>query len=91
VADPALAEFVSDDEHRRHRVQSAYIDMLLANGPLREGLSHDDAVTTYGAMANPDTYALLTTRRGWTADHYQTWLHSTLTLLLLDPAPPLHA
>lgn len=91
AADPALAEFVRADEHRRHRVQSAYIDMLIANGPLREDLSHDDAVATYGALANPDTYALLTIRRGWTADRYQTWLHSTLTLLLLDPAPPRHA
>lgn len=86
AVDPALAEFVRDDEQRRYRVQSAYIDMLLANGPLREGLSHDEAAATYGALANPDTYDLLTIRRGWTADHYQTWLRATLTLLLLDPA-----
>jgi AcrR family transcriptional regulator len=85
-ADPALAEFVREDEQRRYRVQSAYIDILLTNGPLREGLSHDEAATTYGVLANPDTYDLLTIRRGWTADHYQTWLRTTLTHLLLDPA-----
>jgi AcrR family transcriptional regulator len=86
-ADPVVAELEEQDEQRRHRVQTAYINMLLANGPLHTGLTSDDAAATYGALANPATYALLTTRRGWTADHYETWLHESLTLLLLDPQP----
>ena len=63
AADPALAEFVNADQQRRHRVQSAYIAMLLANGPLRDGLTAADAASTYGALANPDTYAFLIERR----------------------------
>ena len=63
TADPALAEFVTQDRHRRHRTQTAYITMLLDNGPLRDGLSAADAAATYGAVANPDTYAELTTIR----------------------------
>jgi AcrR family transcriptional regulator len=86
AADPAAAEFTRSDEQRRHRIQTAYIHMLLANGPLRDGLSTDDAAATYTALANPDTYALLTTRRGWTPDHYETWLRDSLTRLLLNPS-----
>jgi AcrR family transcriptional regulator len=87
TADPALAEFVAADRHRRHRHQTAYIAMLLDNGPLREGLSAADAATTYGALANPDTYAELTTHRAWSPDHYENWLGNSLIQLLL-PAPP---
>jgi AcrR family transcriptional regulator len=84
AADPAAAEFQRIDEQRRHRIQSAYIQMLLSNGSLRAGLTTADASDTYGALANPDTYALLTTRRAWTADHYEDWLRNSLTQLLLN-------
>jgi AcrR family transcriptional regulator len=85
TADPALAEFVAADRQRRHRHQTAYIAMLLANGPLREAMTAPDAAAIYGALANPDTYAELTSHRGWSPDHYENWLSHTLTLLLLPP------
>jgi hypothetical protein len=88
AADPAAAEFAHSDEQRRHPIQTAYIHMLLANGPLRAGLTTDDAAATYGALANPDTYALLTTRRAWTADHYEDWLRDSLAHLLLNHPNP---
>jgi AcrR family transcriptional regulator len=87
TADPALAEFVAADRQRRHRHQTAYIAMLLHNGPLREGMSTADAAAIYGALANPDTYTELTSHRGWSLDHYENWLSDTLTLLLLPPPP----
>jgi AcrR family transcriptional regulator len=83
AADPGVASFERSDEQRRRRIQAAYIDMLLANGPLRDGLTADDAAATYSALANPNTYDLLITRRGWTPDHYETWLADSLTRLLL--------
>jgi AcrR family transcriptional regulator len=87
TADPALAEFVAADRQRRHRHQTAYIAMLLDNGPLRDGMSAADAAAIYGALANPDTYAELTSHRGWSPDHYESWLSDTLTLLMLPPPP----
>lgn len=87
TADPALAEFVAADRQRRHRHQNAYIAMLLHNGPLREGMSAADAAATYSALANPDTYAELTSHREWSPDHYESWLSGTLTVLLLPPPP----
>jgi hypothetical protein len=59
--------------------------MLLHNGPLREGMSAADAAATYSALANPDTYAELTSHRGWSPDHYENWLRDALNLLLLPP------
>ena len=85
AADPAAADFERGDEQRRHHIQSAYIEMLRANGPFRPGLTTADAATTYSALANPATYALLTVRCGWTPDHYERWLCDSLTLLLLVP------
>ena len=85
TADPSLAEFVAADRQRRHRHQAAYIAMLLHNGTLREGLSAADAAATYSALANPDTYAELTSHRAWSPDHYENWLSDTLTVLLLPP------
>lgn len=78
-----MATFERSDEQRRRRIQAAYIDMLLANGPLRDGLTADDAAATFSTLANPNTYDLLVTRRGWTPDHYETWLADSITRLLL--------
>jgi hypothetical protein len=50
-------------------------------------MSAANAAAIYGALANPDTYADLTSHRGWSADHYENWLSDTLTLLMLPPRP----
>jgi hypothetical protein len=63
--------------------QRIYIDVLLANGPLREGLTPEDAAATYSALSNPSTHALLLGERGWSADHFERWLGDSLTRLLL--------
>jgi hypothetical protein len=86
TADPSLAEFVAADRQRRHRHQAAYIAMLLDNRALRDGMSAAEAAATYGALANPDTYAELTSR-GWSPDRFENWLSDTLILLLLPPPP----
>ena len=57
----------------------------MARGPLRDGLSTAEAIDTMSALANPETYALLTRRRGWTPAHVEGWLAENLALLLLRP------
>ncbi len=83
ASDAKAAELQRRDAKRRGGGQRVYIDMLLANGPLREGLTPDEAATTYSALSNPSTYALLVGERGWTPDHFEQWLGDSLTLLLL--------
>ena len=86
-SDPNAAALQQTDCQRRYEGQAAYIDMLIASGPLREGLSASEAADTYASMANPATYRLLTSDRGWTPEHYEQWLGDSLIRLLL-PDPP---
>jgi AcrR family transcriptional regulator len=83
AADPTAAELQRRDAKRRGDGQRVYVDMLLANGPLRDGLAPNDAAATYSALSNPNTYALLVGERAWTADKFEQWLGDSLTLLLL--------
>ena len=86
ASDPTAAELRRRDAERRGTGQHTYIEMLLANGPLRDGLTADDAAATYSALSNPSTYALLCGERGWSADKFERWLGDSLTLLLV-PSP----
>ncbi|MFL5337297.1 MAG: hypothetical protein ACJ8H8_30025 [Geminicoccaceae bacterium] len=65
AVDANAAELQRTDQQRRYQGQTAYIDMLLANGPLRERLTRTRAADTYAALANPTTYAFLVEERGW--------------------------
>lgn len=83
ASDPNAAELQRLDTARRCQGQRAYIDMLLANGPLRDGLTPDDAADTYSALANPATYTFLIVERGWSPDRFERWLGDSLSRLLL--------
>ena len=82
-SDPNAAELQRRDTSRRCEGQRAYIDMLLRNGPLRDGLSPGDAADTYSALSNPSTYAFLIRERGWDSDRFEQWLGDSLARLLL--------
>jgi AcrR family transcriptional regulator len=82
-SDPNAAELQRRDAKRRGDGQRVYIDMLIANGPLRGGLTAESAAATYSVLSNPSTYSLLVGERGWTADQFEQWLGDSLTALLL--------
>jgi AcrR family transcriptional regulator len=84
ASDPAAANLQRADAKRRGDGQRLYIDMLNSNGPLRDGLTPEDAAGTYSALSNPNTYALLVGERQWTAERFEQWLGDSLTLLLLN-------
>ena len=83
ASDPNAADLQRRDTARRCEGQRAYIDMLLANGALRDGLTADDAADTYSALANPTTYMFLIVERGWSPDRFEQWLADSLARLLL--------
>jgi len=82
---PELDALADEDETRRNATRRAFVEMLASRGPLRDGMSIADATDTVSAIANPETYAYLTRRRGWSAARVQRWLEESLTLLLLPP------
>lgn len=83
--DSAAAQLQQRDNLRRIKGQRAYIKMLLANGPLRGGLTSEEAADTYSALASPETFAFLVGDRGWTVPRFERWLAETLTDTLLPP------
>jgi AcrR family transcriptional regulator len=83
AVDPEAAAYAEEDDRRRRASLRAIIDIVAAAGPLREGLSLDEATETYAVLASPDAYAHLTAGSGWTPARYERWLAANLTLLLL--------
>lgn len=86
AVNPELDALADEDEARRKASQRSFVEILASRGPLRDGLSVADAAETVSALANPENYAYLTRRRGWTAARFQRWLDESLTLLLLQPS-----
>ena len=83
---PELVALADEDEARRKATQRAFVEALSSRGPLRDGMSVADAVETLAGLANPENYAYLVGRRGWTPARFQRWLEESLTLLLLPPS-----
>lgn len=71
------------DEERRHQSQRVYIDLLLANGPLRDGLTPQAATDSYAALASPTTYAFFVHQLGRSPDFFEHWLGDSLERLIL--------
>jgi AcrR family transcriptional regulator len=63
------------------------IAALDALGALRAGLSVDEAVDTFYALAGTDVYRALVHERGWSPDRYERWLArlGATQLLRTDP------
>jgi hypothetical protein len=51
--------------------------------PLRAGLDVDDAVDALWLYMAPDLFHRLVHHRGWSQEHFQSWLTDTLRRLLL--------
>jgi hypothetical protein len=82
-ADGHAAELRKRDTERRIAGQRSYIDLLLANGPLRSGLGREEAAATYSALASPETYAFLVDGERWPPEQFEEWLADSLIRLLL--------
>lgn len=87
ASDRSLDELVALDDQRRRVTHRAFVEMLRRNGPLRPGLSLEEATDTYSALSNPGTYAFLTRRRGWTPDQFEKWIGDSFEALLLPARP----
>ncbi|MEO6471246.1 MAG: helix-turn-helix domain-containing protein [Aeromicrobium sp.] len=82
-ADQELAHLLLEDQARRYQGQTAFVRMIATRGPLRGGISVEEAADVYWSVASPEMYALLTVGRGWTPEKFQNWLGDALIRLLL--------
>ena len=67
----------------RQKGQRVYIDLLMRNGPLRDGLTPDVATDSYNALANPTMYDFFVHQLGRSPDYFERWLTDSLERLIL--------
>lgn len=81
--DPEIADMYENMLSSRVQGLMAFVRALMKNGPLRDGVTADEAAETVWALTSADMITLLTQNRGWSADQYQRWLTDMLKRFLL--------
>jgi AcrR family transcriptional regulator len=88
AVDPAAAELRADLQLRQRRAaMRTCVSWIAANGPLRAGLTDDDAAAVVWTLTSPEVYAMYRDSWAWSADRYEDWLHETLLDALLPTVP----
>jgi len=70
-------------QESRHESMREFVSWVAANGPLRAGLTQEDAATILWTLTSPEVHSLLRGVRGWSPARYAAWLEETLTRTLL--------
>lgn len=84
AAEAEMATLLQNLLQQRYDALAQFTEWVADNGPLRAGLSGDEAVDLIWTLASPEVYHLLA-GRGWTQERYERWLGDTLITLLLPP------
>jgi len=83
AVDSEIAAFRTRMHESRLDNMRQFASWVASKGPLRDGLSGDDAATIVWTLASPEVHRLLRAERGWTAERYRNWLATTLIRTLL--------
>lgn len=86
ATEPEIAELLRGLLVARHQAMGMVVQWLEHNGPLRAGLSADEAADTLWTLSSAEVHQLLTEDRGWAGERYERWLGDTLIALLLPPS-----
>lgn len=79
----ALRQIEEEFEQARYDMQEERLRLLFAAGRARSGLSFDEARRIMWMYTSRDVYRMLVIEGGWTPDHYQAWLSTTLVAALV--------
>ncbi len=83
AVDPEIAAFRTRIHESRLDNMRELASWVASKGPLRDGMSVEDAGTIIWTLAGPEVHRLLRAERGWTAERYRDWLAMTLIRTLL--------
>ncbi len=83
--DPELASLWRELEDTRLAGQARFAGLLADRSALRPGLSVDDAKDFIWTLCSLAVYESLVIDRGWTPEHYESWLARVLIDELLQP------
>lgn len=88
-ADPEVREVWEAIGEERRVGSHNLIKLLLARGPLRDGLEPEDGADLMWVLNDPGLYHLLVNRRRWPAARFEAWLVDAMQgQLLPDPPSP---
>jgi AcrR family transcriptional regulator len=79
--DPDIADDLQAIMSNRERAFRRHIDAIATH--LSPTVTVDDGLAVYLALVLPEIYHTLVRQRGWSNDHYETWLADTLVHQLL--------
>jgi AcrR family transcriptional regulator len=83
TVDADIAALRSGAQAYRYGNMRQLVSWLAAKGPLRGGLTEDDAAAIMWTMTSPEVHGLLRVARGWSAERYAAWLAQSLARILL--------
>jgi AcrR family transcriptional regulator len=84
AVEPEIAT-LQDDLHKRQRrfAMNTTAGWIAAKGPLRDGMSEEQAGAIIWTLAGPEVHRALTQDCGWSGEQYRDWLRHMLTAALL--------
>jgi AcrR family transcriptional regulator len=85
--DAALAAAWATWQQRHLGAITRAMEVIHARGALRDGLTLDEAIDTFYALASSDVYRSLVRERGWSPARYERWLLRMARTELLGIAP----
>lgn len=86
ATEPEIGALLEDRLAKRLDGMRFFVEALLKNGPLRDGLGSEEAVDMVWTITSAEVHRLLTVDRRWSDDRYEAWLADSLTSLLLPVA-----
>ncbi len=87
--EPEIRALLDDYLQKRHVGMQHFVRAVVANGPLRPGLSVEEATDVVWILTSAEVHRLFTWDRSWPGDRYECWLWETLSTLLLANRAPL--
>src|SRR5438445_5649220 len=83
AVDPEIATLRARMQGSRFGNQKEFVTWLLAKGPLRAGMTAEEAAAIVCTLPSPEVHGLLRRDRGWSHERYVGWLAETLSRTLL--------
>ena len=83
TSEPELRRLQHEENARRHAGLTRFARLLHERGPLRDGLTPEQAADIIVTLGSHATYDSLVVTLGWTDDQYEAWLTDTLQHTLL--------
>lgn len=86
--DEEVRRAFEDRQNGRYESYRQVVQTLIRRGWITPSLDEGNATDLLYALLSPELHSLLCTARGWSPDHFKTWMLATLETQLLRPQKP---